>query len=310
MLTAEQIAAFHRDGFLVIRGVFKGRELEELRKAADGVVAEGLAKKAPHHQYHKIDGQEVYYRSERMFERDPIFRASAVHPALLEAIGQCTGHPFLPINDSFVCKIPRGNVPIHWHQDPPYGFWKDASKTTFEVPNFDTDIYLDASTIENGCVWGIPGYHLVGQVDMSKFSQEELFEKFGATPLIMEPGDVLFHGISGPHGSVGNKTDTIRRIYYVHYMPREVLEHDYGKGFLNDSRGRGFNPHWRGKVNEMIEARKEMGFGGIEGAKIKFDDAGFTFTGQPTSPPRVWRALIDAIPEETKNKMRKLELKA
>ena len=74
----------------------------------------------------------------------------------LDMSGQCTGHPFLPINDSFVCKLPGGDVPIGWHQDPPCCI-EPLREVTFSIPNFDTDIYLDDSTIENGCVWGLPG---------------------------------------------------------------------------------------------------------------------------------------------------------
>ena len=286
MLTQAQIDQYHRDGFLVLRGMFTGRELQELRAAAQRVQDEGAAKAGKDHLYSDVPGKgKVYFRSEKMWDRDPIFQAVTVKPELLECIGQCTGHPFLPINDSFVCKLPGGNVPIPWHQDPPYGTMKE----TFEVPNFDVDIYLDDSTIENGCVWGIPGHHLVGHVDMKGFSEDELFSKCGAVPMLMAPGDVLFHSLSAPHGSRGNLTQTTRRIFYIHYMAKEVLEHCYAS-WANHKRGytqAGFD-----FTKELLAARTKLGFDSIDRAQIKLTDEGFVFTGKPGTPPRYWGELI------------------
>lgn len=287
MLTQQQIDQFHRDGVLIMRKVFQGGELADLRAAADRVVAEGVAGRGEHHIYREINGRRTYFRSEKMWDRDPIFRAVTVNPTLLENIGQCYGHPFLPINDSFVCKIPHGNVPVEWHQDPPYH--TPATMETYEVPNFDTDIYLDASTVDNGCVWAIPGHHLVGHVDVGKYSEAELFERFGAIPLEMEPGDVLFHSISAPHGSVGNVTHTMRRIFYVHYMPREVWDNSY-PGWAGSKRG--FGPDGAGLVERMLADRTMLGLPGLDGSQVRWDGHAFEFVGKPTTPPRYWGELI------------------
>jgi len=304
MLTQEQIDQYHHDGFLVIPGVFQGEELERLRAAADAVQAEGDAGQGEDHMYTEIDGVKRYFRSERMWDRDPVFRAVTVKPDLLEAIGQCIGHPFLPINDSFVCKLPRYNVPIPWHQDPPCGR-ADAPADTFGVPNFDTDIYLDDSTIENGCVWGIPQHHLVGEIKPIKaMSQEEMFNHPMAVPIEMKAGDVLFHSLSAPHGSIGNKTDTMRRIFYVHYMNREVVENSYPDWIGHK---RCFTPEAFEMVNQMIEDRKALGWGGLEGAQLEITDEGLLYTGQPTTPPRYWDTLIARMSPEEMAAKRNLE---
>jgi len=306
LLTSDQIAQFHRDGFVIIRGMYGGAELKALQDAADKVMWQGVLEIGEHHLYKpKLDGKKVYFRSENMWGRDPVFRAATVKPDLLACIGQCIGHSFLPINDSFVCKVPYGDVPIEWHQDPPYGFFNPPHYETFDIPNFDTDLYLDHSTIENGCVWGIPGKHLVGHVDLSKYSQEELFKKFGAVPLEMAPGDVLFHALSAPHGSIGNKTSSVRRIFYVHYMNEEVLNASYPQWVPNM---RGFKPEGKALAKQMIEERKKLGWGGLEGAPVKINANGdFEFTGQPTTPLRYWGKLIGAIPQDRKERLRRLE---
>src|SRR5260221_641973 len=101
MLNSNQIDSFHPNGFLIMRGLFSGRELETLRKAADQVVQEGVERRGTDHLYFKYpDGREVYRRSERMWQRNPIFQAVTVNPDLLENLGQCIGQPFYPWNDS------------------------------------------------------------------------------------------------------------------------------------------------------------------------------------------------------------------
>lgn len=303
MLTRDQIDQFHRDGFLVIRNLFKGRELGLLQDAASRVASEGIANEGDYYKYRtRPDGGTTYFRSEKMWDRDPIFQAVTVNPELLECIGQCYGHPFLPINDSFVCKIPEGDVPIAWHQDPPCSH-PDCLET-FEVPNFDTDIYLDRSTIDNGCVWAIPDHHLVGHVDLSQYSDEELFKNRLATPLEMEAGDVLFHAISAPHGSMGNTSTTWRSIFYVHYAPREVKEHCYPRWAETKH---GFDAEGREFVRGMLDKRKTLGFDGLDGNHIRWNDDGFYFDGEPTTQPRHWRTLIDGISQEEKILMRQLK---
>ncbi len=305
MLSADQIAQFHRDGFLALRGVFHGRELDLLRAAADQVVAEGVARRGEHHLYWpQPDGSTTYFRSERMWDRDPIFGAATVNPTLLAAIGQCYGHVFVPFNDSFVCKIPQGNVPVPWHQDPPYG-GPQGKRESCPLGNFDTDIYLDHSTIANGCVWGIPGHHLVGHVEYERFTQEQLFRDCGAVPLEMAPGDVLFHSISAPHGSIGNRTATMRRIFYVHYLPQATFDEDYGPSTWAKAKDPA-RPEHVARVAGMLATRAALGFDGLAGSRVVWTGQGFAFDGAPTTPPYHWRTLSAALPADVKAQMRTL----
>jgi hypothetical protein len=186
-------------------------------------------------------------------------------------------------------------VPIGWHQDPPCGGNPDRA-LTFAVPNFDTDIYLDDSTIENGCVWGIPGHHLVGYVDLKAYTQEDLFHRTDAVPMEMKAGDVLFHSLSAPHGSVGNKSPHIRRIFYVHYMAQEVLEDGY-PGWASHLRSK-FTPEGLRYVDTMLEARRRLGYGALEGSPVHLDERGFTVSGVPGTPPYYWGTLIEGMSEE------------
>ena len=289
MLTQDQITFFHTNGYLRMPGLIHGRELSELRAAVDTVQAQGEARQGDHHLYMG----ETYWRSEQMWQRGDIFQAVAVNPDLLENIGQCTGQAFFPWNDSLVVKLAHSGAPVPWHQDPPYG--KLERETTFAVPNFTTDIYLDHSGPDNGCVWAIPGHHLVGNVALKGKSHEDLLA-MGGIPLEMEAGDVLFHCLSTPHGSLPNTSDRQRRIFYIHSISDEAYRDGYGQEAWATNK-----PGWGAARRELIETmlarRKALGFESpLERGTLTFGEGGFSFMQAPSTPPRYWGTLADAMP--------------
>jgi ectoine hydroxylase-related dioxygenase (phytanoyl-CoA dioxygenase family) len=289
MLTGQQIGQFHRDGLLVLRGIFSEQEIQALQRAADDVTREGLAGTGSGHGYRDVDGHRQYYRTDGvLWERHAAFRKATVNPGLLAAVGQCLGHPFMPINDSLVVKLPHSGVAIRWHQDPPYD-GPNGLAETFGIPNFDCDIYLDAATIDNGCLYGLAGYHLAGHVELERFQEAELFDRPDATPLEMAPGDVLLHAISAPHGSKANDSNTLRRVFYVHFMAREVLEtlHPEWVGTK-----RGFAQRDFQYAQAMLEERLAAGLAGPTTAKVDLSPDGFVFGGEPATPTRHWQTLI------------------
>lgn len=253
MLTNAQLDSFHRDGFLVMPGVVRGRELALLQTVSAGVVADGCAGRGEHHlRIAGPDGREVYWRSERMWSRHDIFRAAAANPELLENVGQCIGETFFPWNDSLVVKIPEVGGAVRWHQDPPYG--NPERTAVFATPNFTCDIYLDASDEDNGCVHAVPGHHLVGHVAMA--DDAAMFAHPAAVPVRMAPGDVLFHALSTPHGSRPNRSPRQRRTFYIHYLT-EAVHRDCG--YVHKE---GWTPARQELVADMVAARARLGFAG------------------------------------------------
>ena len=315
-LTMDDIYQYHHDGIMVITGIFDDVELKALQDEADRVTEKAVAHKGENHLYLKKDDlgteyfeywekdqsdTEVYHRSEKMWQRNKIWRAVTANPRLLEAMGKLTGHSFMPITDAFVCKLPYGNVPVPWHQDPPYSpnpSW--ISETTYEVPNIDADIYLDKSTIENGCVYAIKKHHLSGSVRYEDFDEETLFTKSGAVPMETEPGDVSFHPLSIPHGSRGNNTADIRRIFYIHYMNRSVFDQDYRNIEFIDKVG--YNGKFENTgyefVKQMVEDRKSLGWDLPESRNVSLDINGFRYNGNDKTPKRYWGKLINEISDD------------
>ncbi|HZT40727.1 MAG TPA: phytanoyl-CoA dioxygenase family protein [Chthonomonadaceae bacterium] len=310
MLTQEQIAFFHANGYLIMRGVFQGEELRCLIEAVDAVQAEGEARRGKGHLYTPgPDGKDVYWRSEQMWARGDVFQAVTVKPALMENIGQCIGQAFYPWNDSLVVKIARQGAAVRWHQDPPYS--DPRRHTTFPIPNFTTDIYLDHSGPDNGCVWAIPGRHLVGHVDLADLSAEDLFTHYGAQPIEMEAGDVLFHALSTPHGSQPNLSDRQRRIFYIHYLAEEAYQDAYahtGEEWVKSKPGWGAERE--SLVRGMIAARERLGWDSYtETGTLHLGEGGFTFLGEPVSPPAYWGHLTASLPSAERARLKTLEPK-
>jgi phytanoyl-CoA hydroxylase len=295
MLTDELIGQFHRDGVLALRGVFDRDEVRALQRAAEAVTEEAVAGRGTGHGYRELNGRRQYYRTDGvLWDRDAAFRIATVNPRLLSAVGQCLGHSFMPINDSLVVKLPHSDVAIRWHQDPPYE-GPEGLSDTFGIPNFDCDIYLDEATIENGCLYGLAGYHLAGHVEVERFAEEDLYERPDAVALPMRPGDVLLHAISAPHGSRANDSETLRRVFYVHFMARETLEalHPEWSGSKP-----GFGEGDLGRVRSMIEERAGAGLDEPATEKVELTPHGLVFTGDAVTPPRHWESLIAGMTSE------------
>jgi Protein involved in biosynthesis of mitomycin antibiotics/polyketide fumonisin len=306
MLTQEQIDFFHTNGYLIMRAMLCGEELRALQEAADHVIAEGVARIDP--QYHRYmagaDGREVYWRSEEVWPRGDVWKAVTLQPDLLENIGQCIGQAFYQWNDSLVVKLPDNGAPVLWHQDPPY---RNADReTVYPVPNFTTDLYLDHSGPDNGCVYAIPRHHLAGNVDLTGKSQQDLFEKYGAVPLELEAGDVLFHCLSTPHGSGGNISGRMRRIFYIHYLAEEV----YQDGYASEpwaAQKPGLVPERRALIEEMLAARRRFGWEDpLSRPTLSWGVDGFAVSGGPMTPARYWERLTSTISEERRVAMKTL----
>ena len=288
MLDQDAIHRFHRDGFLVVRDVLDDAELAGLQAAVDTTVAMGVAGEGAGHSYRHVNGRDQYFRTDGVWDHGTAYRDVTVKPELLAIVGQLLGHPFVPVNDTIVVKLPHSGVPIEWHQDPPYA-GADGRAATFGVPNFDIDIYLDHATVETGCLFAIAGHHLVGHVELERFTDDELFDRDDAVPLEVGPGDVLVHAITTPHGSRANVSDDVRRVVYLHYMAREVLEQLYGEW----AGGSFFGPEGLENLRAMV--KEAGGVDRLATHDVRLGDDGLTFAGSPATPHRHWQTLIDAL---------------
>lgn len=119
---------------------------------------------------------------------------------------------FIPTWDSLVFKMDGEGVPIRWHRDA------SAESVGFDTPAIDVGFYLDEANESLGnCLWVVPGSHkwpdyLAGQ--MGLHLTKDGFNKHGAVPVPVSPGDVILHNILVLHGSASSTSPLRRTVYY------------------------------------------------------------------------------------------------
>jgi ectoine hydroxylase-related dioxygenase (phytanoyl-CoA dioxygenase family) len=236
VLTDDQIAAFRRDGFLVLQQAVVGDELRRLQQATADIVTAGVEYGRgmdaddpppvgswdvpvdlgvyfdPGYLY-AADGRghRMLRRVEWLWRRDPIFLAVTANPTILNAVWQLLETPFVPTNDSLVLKLPEAGAEVSWHRDVELHDIVEAGGDPCR--DFTIDIYLDPSTRDNGALWAIPGSHRGEPVSVPTSD----FTRRDAVVLEARPGDVFVHATTLLHGSPPNTSGASRRTVYLHF---------------------------------------------------------------------------------------------
>ena len=117
----------------------------------------------------------------------------------------------------------------------------------------------------------------------------------------VEAGDVIFHSLSAPHGSKGNKSKDLRRTFYIHYAYKNVYEKLYKNDLEVIERKKtrklffDFNNDSKNKILEMLKIRKSFGLEIPEKNLITISNEGFEFIGEPKTDPFHWKELKNKI---------------
>jgi ectoine hydroxylase-related dioxygenase (phytanoyl-CoA dioxygenase family) len=108
------------------------------------------------------------------------------------------GPDFIHCYEALVFKLPGNGSSVPWHGD---GDPEEGDERIFNI-----DIYPDRSTVDNSCVWVVPGSHMWAPNEANKMVArgKEQFDLPGAVPAEVKPGDVLLHHTRVLHGSTVN----------------------------------------------------------------------------------------------------------
>lgn len=226
-LTHDQLAAYRRDGFLVLPGLFSAAEVSamkaDLRRIqgidTDHLVREksgGVAKTI--YRVHEADGPTS----------SAVFHGAARAPRLLAPARQLLSDDALYIHHT-KCNLKTaidGSV-WQWHQD--YGSWQ---RDGIAEPRLTTAlIMLDEPTPMNGCLYFIPGSHRRASLE-SEFNDATGY-KFYVVPkqrmldlmkdspepqaIVGKPGTVVFFDCNIVHASGHNLSRHDRWQVYLVY---------------------------------------------------------------------------------------------
>lgn len=254
MLTQKNIEDYSEDGFLVIPHFVEAPECEVLRSRAEQLVSEfdpsGLISIFSTNEQNRIiddyflnsgdkirfffeedaflpDGQLKHEKEKSinkighaLHDLDETFNRFSRSTKIKQIIEDLRITTPLLLQSMYIFKQPGIGGEVHCHQD---------STFLYTEPHEMVGLWfaLETATLENGCLWAIPGGHKLGlksrwirsEVGMSfKTLNDEPWPEGSLVPLEVEKGTlILLHGLL-PHMSLANKSDKSRHAYTLHVI--------------------------------------------------------------------------------------------
>lgn len=236
-ITSGQIAAYRRDGFLVLERFLDLPELRQWREVTREAVRQRLEQRSGMTNQDDPDSfyANVFTQCVRLADTSPEMKEIIYDSRLAALAGALAGVDGIRIwHDQALFKEPYGN-PTAWHLDNPY--WSFYSPQAISVW-----VALDDATLENGCLWYLPGTHKearfegpgIGHNMADLFKVYPQWRKLEAVPAPCPAGGAVFHNGLTAHAAGANMTNTARRAMTCGYMPegstfngqRNVLRQD------------------------------------------------------------------------------------
>ena len=214
---------YKRNGFAVVDSLVSNQQLQTLRDRLDAISsgAASFPKELIEFEPAATAGAMAIRKINGCAEHDAVFAAFAAAPELLDIVEQLIG-PDIKLFGSQCFMKPPGGVEKPYHQDAAY--------FSIEPPEIVTCwTALDDATIDNGCLWVIPGSHRGGllphsqpwdvgdRVDMQIPDEQVGYED--EVPNELNAGSCSFHHCMLLHRSGANGTQRSRRGLAIHYMP-------------------------------------------------------------------------------------------
>ncbi len=220
-LSRAEIATFHYDGYLVVRGLFRPAEVAAIRRWTDEVQC--WPETAGRHMMYfeqSGGGERILNRMENVLPYHEGFRGIATGPQLQGACGQLLGEPVLLFKDKINFKLPGGGG-FEAHQDVQAGWSRYAALHITAL------VTVDRATVANGCLevaTDFRGSHELIGMEWEPLNAQQLAGLHWAH-IQAEPGDVVFFDSFIPHRSAPNTTRDARRVLYYTYNKASAGDH-------------------------------------------------------------------------------------
>jgi phytanoyl-CoA hydroxylase len=207
-ITDEDIQFFDDNGYVILRRVIQPDELTEIQRESQRLIDEILSG-GPADKWCNRGPEGIPYYLTYLHSHPNTFSLRLLaHPFIGDLLHRMVGPDFIPCYESLVFKLPENGSSVPWHRDG------NAIRETYRI--FNADIYIDHSTVDNGCVWVVPGSHLwrIEEAQTAIEERRKNFDLSGAVPAEVEPGDILLHHTKVLHGSRVNQSEQLRRVIY------------------------------------------------------------------------------------------------
>ena len=224
-LSDQQVAQFHRDGFVSGMRMLDARQIEALRNELAELVQPEHDGRELWYEYHtneSSDADTVLFHALGGWRIRPGLHDILWHPAILAPAAQLLDGPVRFWHDQLFCKPAKHGGVVAWHQD--YSYWT----RTVPMAHLTCWIGLDDSTTENGCVHYIPGSHrwsllpktvLAGGMEAIKeILTPDQRRQFEPVACELKAGEAVFHHPLTLHGSFANSSPRPRRAVVVNFF--------------------------------------------------------------------------------------------
>ncbi len=219
MLTADQLAFYHENGYILVPGVLSAQEAEALRaechaladrlsvhRGIDATWASARTAVAEAQETKILHCHDVQFQS-------AAFSRLIVDPRMTEIAAQLIGGDNVQLHHTkMFIKPPEKGSPFPMHQDQPF-FPHQRHSMIAAI------IHFDDAPLEKGCVRVVPGSHKGGPLPHEPegswhlpFSQYPIED---AVPCPAKAGDMLFFSYLTVHGSGINTSAEARTTLLV-----------------------------------------------------------------------------------------------
>ena len=244
MLSSSQLAAWERDGFLVIEDLVDPLACDALKARAheliDGFDPDEIQSVFSTHEqtrtsdeYFLDSGDKVRFFVEEADHRtvnkighalhdlDPAFVSFSRQPGLADIATDIGFHDPRLLQSMYILKAPKVGGEVTSHTDHTFLWTEPMSAVGFWFA-------IEDATIENGCMWALPGGHRLPVRKRFRLSgdggttfevfDDEPYPSDAEVPLEARKGTlILLHGLL-PHHSDANTSDRPRDAYTVHVI--------------------------------------------------------------------------------------------
>lgn len=242
LVSVEEYKQYHRDGFLIVRGLMQKKSVDMLFELSEKVRlanAKQVKEAAPDSSDPLKEEFAKATRLHMLSRIEPDAEQGMLHPRVLDVLEALLG-PDVYALQSMMFLNPPGRGGQGWHQDSCY-------IKTHPDTLIGAWMALESVDEENGCLWVVPGSNHepvhppeeigggnvhsvdafsdlnqvknVSHMDDEVNTLSRIVAKYPSPiPVVLEPGDVLFFHSHLFHRSYPNRTeDRYRRSYVCHY---------------------------------------------------------------------------------------------
>mgnify|MGYP003326199569 CR=1 FL=1 len=256
LLTDEQVADYHRDGFLVLPDFADAESCRALKLRAERILADfdpeshrsvfttnEQTRHADREFIESANGIHCFFEEEAfdtdgrlrqakelsvnkighaMHDLDDVFAEFTYTEALAKVAADIGMPDALALQSMYICKQPRIGGEVGCHQDATFLYTDPITVTGFWFA-------IEDATLENGCLWALPGGHrtsLRKKFVRNAANDGATFDVVDPSPLPDVPGELVPLEVKAgtmvvlhgllPHWSDVNRSDKSRHAYSVH----------------------------------------------------------------------------------------------